>query len=284
MSTNKNMKRANLFVIGISKCGSSWLHFYLDSHPDIFMSKQAELHFFGERYPNELEDFNSNFPFELEYKYYGESTPIYFKNPITAQQIKKYSPEAKIITIVRDPIERLLSFIYYAKQLGNIKEKRTLHEIFADLNQTVLNDSHYERHLPTFEKHFGKNYKIISLEKAKKNLPDFDNELCNFLNIENKFLTRHSGSKNKNATGSKMFRLIYKITIRPIKQRMPKLYKYLLKSKIMKVTKEFLLQLLGTAKKEPLPNELYQRLKKEFLPTYTYLHEKGFKDIYKITE
>ncbi len=285
MIKERNTKKANLFVVGISKCGSSWLHFYLDSHPDIYMSKQVELHFFGERYPDDLEDFHSNFPFEKDFKYFGESTPNYFKNPKTAEQIKEYSPEAKIIVIVRDPIQRLLSRVYFAKQLGNIKEKKTWDEIFADLHQQPVYDSHFERYLPVFEKQFGKNnFKIVSLEKAKQDLNSFNKELCTFLNLEDKFSTETLGTRSRNATGSKMFRIIYRMTIRPIKLNFPKLYRYLLKNSFMKVSKEYLLKILGKAKKETLSEKLYQKLQKEFLPTYTYLHQKGFKDIYKLNK
>jgi len=283
MIQKNNTKKANLFVVGISKCGSSWLHFYLDSHPDIYMSKQVELHYFGERYPEDMEDFHSNFPFDQDFKYFGESTPNYFKNPITAEQIKEYSPEAKIIVIVRDPIQRLLSRVYYAKQLGNIKEKKTLNEIFADLRQQPVYDSHYERYLPAFEKQFGKNnFKIVSLEKTKTDFDSFNEELCSYLELDDEFSAENLGNKSKNATGSKMFRLIYRMTIRPVKLKSPKLYRYLLKNSFMKVSKEYLLKILGKAKKEPLSDEIYQKLQNEFLPTYDYLHKKGFKDVYKI--
>ena len=119
MLNHKPSKRANLFLVGVAKSGSSWLHFFLDSHPDIFMSKQCELHYFGEKYPENLEWYQSNFPFDKRFKYFGESTPIYFRKPEIAQQIKEYSPQAKILVIIRDPIDRLLSHIYYAKTHRN---------------------------------------------------------------------------------------------------------------------------------------------------------------------
>ncbi len=284
MLNHTTSNRANLFVVGVAKSGSSWLHFYLDSSPDIFMSKQCELHYFGEKYPKDLEWYQSNFPFEKKFKYFGESTPIYFRRPEIAKQIKEYSPEAKILVIIRDPIDRLLSHIYYAKQLGNIEEKKSLDDIVDNLKQQSINDSHYEKYLPAFEDCFGKeNFKIISLEESKNNLNLLSSSLCNFLNIDNKFSIEFS-KQRRNATGSKMFRLIYRNTIRPIKLKQPNLYKYLLKNKFMKFSKEYLLRLLGQAKKEPVSDKLYKRLYQEFLPTYRYLIDKGFEDIYQTSE
>jgi len=78
MIKDKTSNRANLFVVGVAKSGSSWLHFFLDSHPEIFMSKQCELHYFGEKYPENLKWYQSNFPFEKE---------LYQKNGINVEFI-----------------------------------------------------------------------------------------------------------------------------------------------------------------------------------------------------
>jgi len=46
-------------------------------------------------------------------------------------------------------------------------------------------------------------------------------------------------------------------------------------------SKTILLKLLGTAKKETLSPELMQQLQTEFAPTYAYLEELGYKNIYQ---
>ena len=37
----------NLVVIGGLECGTTSLHYYLDQHPEISMSKRKELHYFS---------------------------------------------------------------------------------------------------------------------------------------------------------------------------------------------------------------------------------------------
>jgi len=44
--------------------------------------------------------------------------------------------------------------------------------------------------------------------------------------------------------------------------------------------KNFLLKVLGTADKDELSTEMEEQLKKSFAPTYQYLADKGFGDIY----
>ncbi|OOO02066.1 MAG: hypothetical protein USCGTAYLOR_01737 [Chromatiales bacterium USCg_Taylor] len=40
------MTKPNFFIVGAPKCGTTAMHFYLNAHPEIFMSRK-ELHYFG---------------------------------------------------------------------------------------------------------------------------------------------------------------------------------------------------------------------------------------------
>ena len=103
----KNNNRVNLFIIGVNKAGSSWLYYLLNNHPQIFMSEVKEQYYFNKEYPDGLKDYHANFPFNEDYKYFGEATPTYYRSEQTAKNIKEYSPDAKILAIVRNPIKRL---------------------------------------------------------------------------------------------------------------------------------------------------------------------------------
>lgn len=275
------MNKVNLFIIGVNKGGSTWLHYLLNEHPEIYMSKRKEHYFFGYVYPEKIEEYNKNFPFEQNYKYFGESTPHYYLNSKAAYQIKEYSPQAKIMVIVRDPIERLLSWIYFNKQLGNIAENKGLKEIIYELKPKIRKSSHYELYLPNYEQIFGKNQFIMfSLEEAQVNKTKFWTKLQNFLGVK-KIKIPEISNDNRNSTGSKYFRMIYRNTVRKIAKKNPQLYKKLLKSSLMKNSKQLLLKILGKARKESLDSEVYNFLLKEYRETYNYLDKKGFKEIYK---
>lgn len=284
------MCRVNLFIIGANKSGSTWLHYLLDEHPDIYMSKRKEHYYFGSNYskhliehnsnyPDNIQKYNSYFPFEKGYKYYGESTPHYYLDPLVAEQIKEYSPDAKIIAIVRDPINRLLSWIYFNKQLGNLPEKKSIESIIKVMEPRVVNASHYEMHFPRFKEIFGdQQFQIYSLEKNMNNIHIFWQEILEFLDLERIALPDIS---NRNTTGSRTFRFLYRNTIRKIAKKKPEIYKKLLKSNLMKGFKKILIKILGKAQKEELSDELYLKLLDEFKPTYDYLYKQGFKYNYK---
>lgn len=100
----------NLFIVGAGKAGTSALYSYLRLHPDIFMSpiKEpnffcADLHFRIPRLSNE--DYAQLFATGRYCQYRGEASVSYLLSASSASGIRTYSPDAKIIIMVRNPIE-----------------------------------------------------------------------------------------------------------------------------------------------------------------------------------
>jgi len=277
---NTSPNQVNLFIIGVNKAGSSWLHYLLDTHPDVYMSKVKEHNYFGKTYPDNRDEYHKYFPFDKEFRYYGESTPTYFSSREIAEEIKEYCPNAKVLAIVRDPIQRLLSHYYFRKQIGVIPEKADLDE-GLEIDPHLLIDSHYEKTLPVYQEIFGvDNFKVVSLEGGKQDIDALWKEMCEFLGLT---LTDLPDSKLKaeNPTGSKAFRGFYRAAVLPIKLKAPGLYKLILQNKLFYWIKTISLAILGTANKQDIPNELMLQLKREFEPTYNYLDSIGFANTYR---
>ena len=43
----ESIRKPNFFIVGAPKCGTTSLQYYLQQHPDIFMSNYNEPHYFG---------------------------------------------------------------------------------------------------------------------------------------------------------------------------------------------------------------------------------------------
>lgn len=101
----------NLLIIGAPKAGTTSLHFYLQQHPDVGMSEPKELRYFwrddwGER----RAWYESHFNFDTPVR--GEATPAYAMSPYrpnVPERAAELIPDAKLIYLVRDPVERTLS-------------------------------------------------------------------------------------------------------------------------------------------------------------------------------
>jgi hypothetical protein len=272
------MSRVNLFVIGVNKAGTSWLYHLLNQHPAVFMSEVKELYFFDDhdRGPADISDYHEHFPFEADYRYFGDATPMYYRTPSAADAIYRYNPDAKLLAIVRDPIQRLLSQYRYHKQIGLLDESTSVSTALDGRDPMLLQDSHYERTLPAFVDRFGHDrVKIVSLESAKDTPREMWQELLNYLNVPAAPYPSLN-DRPENPTGSFLFRLVYRTTIVPTKRYAPGLYQRMLRSPAVRTAKRILLSILGTADEETIPNEVHDRLRQEFAPTYRYLDELGF--------
>ena len=104
----------NLLVIGAPKCGTTSVHSYLDQHPDVSMSNPKELRYFWRDDWLEARQWYESH-FQLEAQVRGESTPAYSMWPVRRNVPERAAllvPDAKIIYLVRDPIDRVLSHYY----------------------------------------------------------------------------------------------------------------------------------------------------------------------------
>ncbi len=119
----------NLFIPGAAKSGTTSLFDYLSNHKDVCMTLTKEPHYLC-RPDKTVKDYNVAFPSDVSnYKYRGEASNMYMILPEVALEIKKVSPEAKIIFILRNPVNRAWSHYRWQKfNYGN--ENRSFQEAF----------------------------------------------------------------------------------------------------------------------------------------------------------
>jgi hypothetical protein len=109
------VKKPDFFVVGAPKCGTTSLCKYLDQHPDIFISKPKEPHYFGQdlaakpRRGRTLEKYLSLFE-GAKNKVCGEGSTRYLYSKVAAKHIYELNPDAKIIIMLRNPVDFLYSF------------------------------------------------------------------------------------------------------------------------------------------------------------------------------
>lgn len=140
MST-PNAAGPNLFVVGAAKSGTTSLWTHLDAHPDVFMSRPKEPHFFSrakapaDQLVKDPVEYAGLFARGAAHRYRGDASPSYLWDPDSPARIKEAVPAARIIISLRDPVERA-----YASYLGQIREgldQRT----FSDAVRAELADN-----------------------------------------------------------------------------------------------------------------------------------------------
>jgi hypothetical protein len=143
-------------VIGAMKSGTTSLYYYLSEHPEIGMSSQKETDFFiaENNYERGLTWYESLF--DGSSKARGEASPNYTKGhlfPGVPARMSDVVPEAKLIYLARDPIERLVS--HYAGSRAAGREDRALPEALADLDDcNYVQTSRYHRQREPYLAHY----------------------------------------------------------------------------------------------------------------------------------
>lgn len=98
--------------IGVQKAGTTWWWKLLEKHPDTVgkIKETHELTRLGWRpmFEKDAKSYHSYFP-RPEGKITGEWTPRYMTVPGVADTMKELAPEAKILVLLRDPVERYRS-------------------------------------------------------------------------------------------------------------------------------------------------------------------------------
>lgn len=118
------MKKPNLFLVGQPKSGTTALHSFLGQHPDIYMSEVKAPYFFCKDFHQESDNYHKSKLFydirdEDDYlqlfsgagseKIVGESSDHSIYSKVAAEEIYKFNPEAKIIILLREPVNFLYS-------------------------------------------------------------------------------------------------------------------------------------------------------------------------------
>jgi len=119
----------DFIVVGAGKCGTTSLWEYLGCHPQVLLPHKKELNFFtSQKYGLGWEWYLSHFPAITDYEglVTGEASPSYFNNPFALIHISKLG-KTKVIILLRDPVNRVLSWYHHNLRDGN--EGRSLSQI-----------------------------------------------------------------------------------------------------------------------------------------------------------
>ena len=104
--------------LGTQKGGTTSLHRLLAQHPQVFLPACKEVHYFSLHDQQPLSWYAEHYAAAQPDQRCGDITPYYLFHPRAPQQIRRVLPEAKLIVLLRDPVERALSQVFHAQRHG----------------------------------------------------------------------------------------------------------------------------------------------------------------------
>jgi hypothetical protein len=108
----------DFLIIGAMRAGSTSLARYLAAHPGVFMPAKKELHYFDWN-PERGDDwYRSQFAGATSSAKAGEATPIYIVYREAMERLAATCPEARLLAVLRNPVDRAYSHYMYNRMLG----------------------------------------------------------------------------------------------------------------------------------------------------------------------
>lgn len=176
----------NLIVIGAMKSATTSLHSYLNQHPQVHMSKIKEVNFFlDQNWTKGRNWYRAHFSEQA--RIHGETSPNYSKKHLFQNvPSRMYStlPNAKLVYILRDPVERILSH-YVFNLLSGIENRDFKSAVINTSGNSYIETSKYCMQLQEFLVYYPlERIFIITAEELRTGSLQVMNRLSQFLGID----------------------------------------------------------------------------------------------------
>jgi hypothetical protein len=111
----------DFLIIGAQKCGTTFLYQLLAQHPHVKPAFAKEVHYFDLNFERGENWYRSHFPLQMRNSrtgITGEASPYYLFHPHVPRRASAVVPEAKLVVLLRNPIDRAYS--HYQHQVKRV--------------------------------------------------------------------------------------------------------------------------------------------------------------------
>jgi hypothetical protein len=252
-TTHSSVKTPNFLIIGAAKSGTTAVWHYLKQHPEIYMSPTKHTRFFAfeveepsfqgpaptmrgpagrnQSVPYAITDidaYHALFDGATNEIAVGEASHSYLYQPQAAQRIRNYSPEMKLIAILRNPAERAFSHYRqmvrdgresipdFAQALAE-EEKRVRENWWPDFHyiQTGLYYAQLKRYFDLFEHD---QLKIYLYEDLNSDPLSLTRDIFRFLGVNELFTPQ--ATARYNASGLPKSKILHS-SLQKLRRTMP---------------------------------------------------------------
>ncbi len=185
----KKKVEPNFFIIGAAKAATTSLSSLLAAHPQAGISQPKEPHFFSAdaNYKRGWQNYLALFEHCASARAIGDASTSYSRiryNPLVLERLKRHVPNAKIIYMVRHPLERMESaYSEHACTPGG--------PVFPSINDAVrrlpmiIDSSRYWEVFDAYRQKFSEaKIKIVWFEEYTANTTAVFQDVCRFLEID----------------------------------------------------------------------------------------------------
>jgi hypothetical protein len=153
------------------------------------MSNPKETDFFQHHYDRAWGWFKNCFSPSDEEEIYGEASPGNMIHPKAPRRIARHRPDARLLFVLRNPIDRAYSQHLYSVARGTNDPSKSFSELIRDRDdewgRRVLELGLYHEQLVRFEKHFPRDQMWVGLFRdLRQDTSAFVDRVLEFLDVD----------------------------------------------------------------------------------------------------
>jgi hypothetical protein len=191
----------NFLIIGAQRSATTFVHKCLEDHPNIFMPPKEKAIFENPYYfQKDFNEFEKLFE-NVSQKAIGIKRPNYLGKIECPQRIYQYIPNAKLIVILRNPVERAISAYFHQMKSGFIPIKpvekgllNVIHHKYDKLfprSKEIIEFGFYHKHLLHYLHYFKKDQILVILYRDLKTNPlKIIQHIFSFLEVDDNYIPK----------------------------------------------------------------------------------------------
>ena len=187
------------------RSGTTSLYRYLLEHPEIFMPRSKEVHFFDDRFHEGITWYARQFSDAGVRTQIGEATPNYMYDGVAMERILSVLPDVRLLVILRNPADRAYSHYWHNRSRG--KESLSFTDAIAAEPMRMAKSTESRRTYSYLDRGRYHEQLVRVLERVSGNalhVSVFDDllkeprsvfaSICDFLGIDRDFVPSHLGA------------------------------------------------------------------------------------------
>lgn len=192
-----DVRLPNFLCIGAPKCATTWLFQCLYEHPAVYIPDFKEVNFFtvcrwGADYETKGIDYYTElFGAARRDQIIGDFSPNLLHDPHAPERVKMLLPDARLIVMIRNPIERSRSHYYYVRNRTHYRS-HSLQDLVEDPSAdraAVLSQGLYGQQLEHWLDHFPmEQFLVIRTEEVRDAPEQLFRRACEFVGADPSFV------------------------------------------------------------------------------------------------
>ena len=233
--------------IGAQKAGTTSLYELLRQHDELFLPERKELQYFSLHLQEGAQWYLNHFASAKAGQLRGEISPYYLFHPAVPERIFAIRPTMKLIVLLRHPIERTVSHVRHSQRLGfepfDLENAiASEHARLHDADERILELGHVHRS--------HREHSYVARSHYEQQLPRYFNRFGRDQVLVLKSETFLTGDH----ACLRQLTDFLGVSAFPKELEMPKAY-------------------VNPSRSDDLPNQIRNRLEKEFAPTFEWLYD-----------